>query len=305
MNYDQIFQAMYTLYRAETPVPNSSDDEYIIGKILANEALNRWANYDATYWKELFDTNQNDGTSGSGGQTITTSDTTYSTPVNFREAGGFIKVKASNGNTLRSIPIIEPQEAQFKNDSTSYSYFTKSPVFYSTGTASQSGTTITGSGTTFTAAMTGMQIQFSTGETATVTYVSTTSLTASVSQTVASTTYRLMSDKYQLNINPAPDSALNGMDIDYIYYKNPTQYTTGTTISEIPNPYFIIHRMLAQRFRVSRNYSAYQTAMRDAEEALKIMQMDNNSGTWANPWSLADNSGTVWGATGANNSFGW
>ena len=62
----------------------------------------------------------------------------------------------------------------------------------------------------------------------------------------------------------------------------------------MPNPYFIVHRMLAQQFRASRN-PYYSSALRDAEDALKIMQIDNNSGSWANPWSQADNSGTVFG----------
>lgn len=65
-----------------------------------------------------------------------------------------------------------------------------SPVYYSTGTASQSGTTITGVGTTFTAAMVGMTVVFSTGVTAVVTiFNSTTSLTVATSQTVSGTTY--------------------------------------------------------------------------------------------------------------------
>ena len=52
--------------------------------------------------------------------------------------------------------------------------------------------------------------------------------------------------------------------------------------------------MLAQRFRVSRN-PYYSSALRDAEAAIKVMQMDNNSGSWANPWAVADNSGSSWG----------
>lgn len=69
-------------------------------------------------------------------------------------------------------------------------YFGTAPTFYSTGTASQSGITVTGAGTTFTAAMVGMTIVFSTGESAVIsTYVSATSITVGTSQTVSSTTY--------------------------------------------------------------------------------------------------------------------
>ena len=291
MTFTEIFQAYYTQFRADSDVPATTDDEYTVGMRMANEAINRWANYDGTYWRDLFTTLQNDG---GGDQTITTSDTTYLCPANFKEAGGFVRVKDSNGSTAATYPIINPEQVQFQGDDAVYAYFTQGKAYYSTGTASQSGTTITGSGTTWTSAMTGMQIKFLTGETATVTYVSATSLTASVSQTVASTTYVIRAQGYTLNINPAPTSQFNGYDIDYTYYKKPTEFTTGTTETEMPDPYFIVHRMLANQFRAARN-PYYTSAKSDAENALRQMQLDNNSGTWANPWHEADNSGSTWG----------
>ena len=72
------------------------------------------------------------------------------------------------------------------------SLFSVSPVYYDTGTASQSGTTITGSGTTWTDSMIGMKLIIANGTSATITaFGSTTSLTASVSQTVSSQAYRI------------------------------------------------------------------------------------------------------------------
>lgn len=69
-------------------------------------------------------------------------------------------------------------------------WFGTAPTYYSTGTAAQSGTTVTGTGTTFTSAMVGMTIVYSTGETALITaYTSATSITVDTSQTVADTTY--------------------------------------------------------------------------------------------------------------------
>ncbi len=228
MDYTTIFDAYYTLYRAEATVPSTTDDEYTIGIRLANEAINRWSNYDNTYWKELFDTNLNDG---SGDQTLVTAQTQYVAPDNMREAGGFIKIKNSAGATVRTYPIIEPQEAQFRTDSSSYAYFTGDP-----------------------------------------------------------------NNGFTLNINPAPDATVNGMSVDYIYYKVPTLFTTGADVSEMSQPYFIVHRMLANRFRASRN-PYYQDAINDAEDVLKTMQMENNSGSWANPWKLADNSGANFGSS--------
>lgn len=226
-DFDDIFTNYYTLYRAEADPPATTDAEYTIGLRLANNAVSRWANYDGTYWKELFDTNQEDGT---GAQTVTSGDSIYSAPTNMREAGGLIKIKNSSGQTVRTYQIIDPQEAQFRDDNSQYAYFTGDPT-----------------------------------------------------------------NGFTLHLNPAPDTAVNGMDIDYVYYKKPTLFADGNDKTELPNPWFIVHHMLANRLRASNNYGSYQIALRDAEEALKNMQHDNNSGSWANPWALADNTGTVFG----------
>lgn len=228
MTFNQIFAAYYRQYRAEATVPASTDDEYIIAMGLANEAVNRWSNYDNTYWSSLFDTNQTDG---SGDQTLVTGQTQYAAPDNMREAGGFIKVLSATGTTARTYPILEPQDAQFRSDSASYAFFT--------------------------------------GD---------------------------VSNGFTLNLNPAPDSAVNGLRVEYVYYKLPTLFTTGSDVSEMSQPYFVVHRMLANRFRASRN-PYYQDAVADAEDILKTMQMDNNSGSWANPWKVADNSGAQFGSS--------
>lgn len=101
-------------------------------------------------------------------------------------------------------------------------------------------------------------------------------------------------DGYKLNINPAPASTLNGKKIDYPYYKSATLFTTGTDVSEIPDPYFLVHRMLTGRFRSSRN-PYYSDAKQDAENSLGKMKTDNDSGSWANPFTLADRSGSGFG----------
>lgn len=291
--FDDIFTQYYTQFRADADVPTSGDDEYAVGMRMANEAINRWQNYDGTYWKELFTTLQLDG---GGTQTITTGVTTYLAPGNFREAGGFVRVKDSNGNDRQTYPIIDAHEAQFQGLNTEYCYFTKGQNYYSTGTVSQATGTVTGSGTTFTSAMVGMQIQFGSGQTGTITaFGSTTSLTVSPSQTVASTTYKIVNPGYTLTISPAPTSSINGMDIDYVYYKLPSLFTTGTSRTEMADPYFIVHRMLAQQYRAARN-PYYASAKTDAENALRQMQLNNNSGTWSNPWTMGDTSDTQWGS---------
>lgn len=227
MTLDELFAAYYTLYRTEAQIPNSTDDEYVIAVRLFNEAINRWANYDNVYWKELFDTFQNSG----DGTTASTGTTQYDGPSDMREPGGVVKIVDSNGNTVRTYQIIEPHEAQFKIDRGQYAYFT--------------------------------------GD---------------------------RNNGFTLNLNPAPDSAINGMDIDFVYYKTPTLLANGSDVPEMSNPYFIVHRALSNRFRGSRN-PYQQGTLRDSEDMLRIMQAENNSGSWANPWRLQDNSGAAFGAS--------
>lgn len=226
MTFDQLWTAFYSLFRADSDVPVSGDDEYTVGMRLANEAVNRWAFYDSTYWKELFTTAQIEE---DGDITVVAGQTDYEAPASFQEAGGFIKIINSDGNVQQVYPILEPQEAQFKVSKGTYAYFTGSPALGMT-----------------------------------------------------------------LNLNPAPSSALDGMDIDYVYYKQPTLFTTGTDVTEMADPYFIVHRMLYNQFRAARN-PYLSSAKSDAENALRQMQLDNNSGNWSEPPTLADNSGTTWG----------
>ncbi len=226
MTFNDIFEAYYNLYRAEGTTPDNTDDEYIIALRLANEALARWANFDGTYWNQLYTTLI---AAEDGSKTIVTGQSEYECPSDMREPGGMIKL-ISGTDTVKSIRVVQPHETQFENPEADYCYFTGSPA---TG--------------------------------------------------------------FVLNFNLAPTIELNGYEINYIYYKNPTEYTTGTDISEIPDPYFLVHRMLAMRFRASRN-PYYQSALRDSEDALRIMQVDNNSGSWNNPWKLTDHSGSVWGS---------
>ena len=228
MTFDQIFTAYYSLFRADSDVPTSSDDEYTVGMRLANEAVNYWSRYEGTYWKELFTTNQTDG---SGAQTVVTNQTTYTAPTNFLEAGGFVRILNSTGNEQARYPIVEPEQVQFRDTNSTFCYFTGD-----------------GNDTTYT-----------------------------------------------LHLNPAPSSSLNGMDIEYAYYKVPTEFSIGASKTEMSNPYFIVHRMLAQQFRAARN-PYYTSALKDSENTIRIMQLSNNSGTWANPWAQSDNSGDQWGS---------
>lgn len=223
MTIEDLFATYYTLYRTESDIPNSADNEFTTFVALAWEAINRWANYDNTFWKELYSTLQ---ISGDGDSVMSTA-TSYATPGDMRIAGGKLRVfDPATNQTKARIPIIEVQDVQFQTDLKTYCYFVGDP-----------------------------------------------------------------NNGFTLNVNPEPQSPLIGMSMDYVYYKMPTKFTTDdiTTVSEMSQPMFIVHRALANRFRGSRN-PYYQSAKNDAEDILGTMQMENNSGNWADPWKLADNS---------------
>ena len=228
MNYDQIFEAYYSLYRAEAQIPNSSEDEYIIGIPLASEAISRWSNYDNTMWRELFTTLID---ADDGDKTVSSA-AVYACPEDMKIPGGAVVIRGDDGKKIKRFKVIQANEAQFKTDESSYAYFTGDP-----------------------------------------------------------------NNGFTLHLNPDPEPAIIGGTIDYVYYKKPLLFdrTNTTEFVEMSDPYFIVHRMLANRFRSSRN-PYYGSAKQDAEDALRMMQLTNNSGSWDDPWTLPDNSGTSWGA---------
>ncbi len=104
--------------------------------------------------------------------------------------------KYFNGLHVKNIAVNAPSQKEILYIFEDYgnNYYTSNKLFYNTGTASKTGTTITGIGTTFTAAMVGGTIVWTSGESATIaTFTSTTSLSApaSQSQNVGSGTYTI------------------------------------------------------------------------------------------------------------------
>lgn len=225
MDFTAIFQAMWTLYRADSDVPGSTDPEYTVALRLANEALNHWETYDGTIWKELYAQFKDEEST-----TISTGVTDYDAPSNFKKAEGDVRVFDSNNKTVQRYKVIDIRDVQFKDDNATYAYFSGNPA-----------------------------------------------------------------DGYVLHLNPAPPSSLNGKRIDYPYRKSVTTYTTGTDVSELSDPYFVVHRILANRFRASRNPYT-DDAKQDAENSLGKMKIDNDGGTVASPPSRQDRSGSSWGA---------
>jgi len=221
MTLEELFAAYYVLYRTEAETPNSEDDEFVIFKGLAKEAIHRWANYDGGFWKELYQTLQREN---DGDMVTVLGQTAYATPENMRKAGGFIRLYDTNGVTQARVPIVEPQDVQFITEYSNFCYFVGDP-----------------------------------------------------------------NNGFELNFSVEPVDSWVGLSMDYVYYKKPTELTKAKSVPEMSQPYFIVHRALANRFRGSRN-PYYQSAKNDAEDVLRTMKLEGDSGNWADPWKLADNS---------------
>jgi Trk K+ transport system NAD-binding subunit len=114
-------------------------------------------------------------------------------------------------------------------------YIQYSDMSYTTGTASQTTTTITGVGTTFTTAMVGGIIVFSGGQKAFITaFVSATQLTTSQSQTVGSTTYTIYYGGFQTDQsgNTGIGIVYSGNLLDsYVSFNNSTDITKQLSFS--------------------------------------------------------------------------
>ena len=110
-----------------------------------------------------------------------------------------------------------------------------------------------------------------------------------------------------LTLNIIPTNLTNtyaGWSIDYVYYKRPTTMTQASDMPEMADTSFMVHHMLANRFRNSRNWPAYQTAMKDAQYQLKNMETIQNSGTWFNSFTLGDSNQSSIGGSLPTNALG-
>lgn len=99
---------------------------------------------------------------------------------------------------------------------------------------------------------------------------------------------------FTLHLNPAPGTSDSGLTLQYMYYKKPTTLTsaeTGTTLLEMNDPNFAVQDMLANRFRNTQKWPAYQTARKDADLTLSNMVNDNAAGTNFNSFKVPDISG--------------
>ena len=109
-----------SLYEADSTVPASTEEDYLVWTDLFNIAINLWENEEGVLWKELFVKLADAAT---GDKTVTADDYSYTVPTDFKfPASGYVWVgTAPNATAFR---ILKQEEVQlFENDTGNWCYF--------------------------------------------------------------------------------------------------------------------------------------------------------------------------------------
>jgi len=119
MNEQDIINAVYFLVEVDSDPWQTTDDEYITARGLANIAINRWEKYENTTWNELI-TKLSDAVDGD--KTTTDGVFTYACPNNFVRPVSFVRI----GDQLFDV-IPAEKIAEMKESGNSWVYFTGNP----------------------------------------------------------------------------------------------------------------------------------------------------------------------------------
>jgi len=112
-----------TLFEADSTVPASTEEDYIVWTALFNVAIDLWENEEGVLWKELFATLS---AAADGTKTITTDTYSYACPTNFSFPVGKVRLVRSGSSTY--FTVIKPEEIQLYDDTGgNWCYFLGNP----------------------------------------------------------------------------------------------------------------------------------------------------------------------------------
>jgi hypothetical protein len=80
---------------------------------------------------------------------------------------------------------------------------------------------------------------------------------------------------YSLTINGLTDTTWNGATIRVPYYKLATKLATSSNVTECPDPYYIVHGVVADLHSMNRYTDGYDLRLEQAETRLGQMQARN------------------------------
>lgn len=125
MNFQNIFQEYYGLFRGDNAIPGVTDPEWALAVYSGNKAIRRWANVDAEEWDVLWTVATANGFSHTyTGTSASPTVTTYTCPTNMRKPGGFVQMTDPVSGSYIHINVVKLNDIQFQNASTPYAYFT-------------------------------------------------------------------------------------------------------------------------------------------------------------------------------------
>jgi len=125
MDFQNIFQEYYGLFRGDNAIPGVTDPEWALAVYAGNRAIRRWANVDAEEWDVLWTTASQQGFvetyQGTSANPIIT---TYACPDNMARPGGFIQMTDPVSGSYIHIRVVKLQDVQMQNANSPYAYFT-------------------------------------------------------------------------------------------------------------------------------------------------------------------------------------
>lgn len=123
LSEQNIINAAYYIVEKGNSPWDSTSDEYVLARNLANAAINRWEFYDETTWRDLWTTltGASDGT-----KTITAGTYTYTAPTNMRFPASYVRTVDSGGTSTFWQVIPPALSGEYANSKLEVCWFTGS-----------------------------------------------------------------------------------------------------------------------------------------------------------------------------------
>jgi len=113
---NQIFDIVYSLYGGDDADGwAETDDEYLVARKYANDAITKWEFYDNTRWNELF---TNLTAASDGDKTTTAGDWEYDCPSDMRFPASWVRTIGAASSAVTFWTVIKPEQSGKYADST-------------------------------------------------------------------------------------------------------------------------------------------------------------------------------------------
>lgn len=119
MTEQEIQEAIHALYEGDTSTPTESQEDYLVRRIAINTGINRWENYEGTFWKELFVSLDD---AADGDKTTISGTSEYNCPSDYVSPVGYVRLADGDGGS--TYYTHKPtQDVQLYDNTTSGNFF--------------------------------------------------------------------------------------------------------------------------------------------------------------------------------------